>query len=60
MSAFLSAHIETCKNVCVYVSVCVCVCVLQAMGSPAGPHLLRPDQTMRRGAARSGVQRCAG
>lgn len=35
---------------------CECVCVLQAMGSPAGPHLLRADQTMRRGAARRSAE----
>lgn len=30
-------------------------CVFQASGSPTGPHLLRPDQTMRRGEAWCGV-----
>lgn len=39
-----------------YRNVQECVCVWKAAGSPPGPHLLRPDQTMRRG-ARSGSLR---
>lgn len=49
----VSVHIDVYKNVW------VCVCVLQAEGSPAGPRLLRPDQTMRRGAAWCGTE-CSG
>lgn len=46
VSMCMSVHIEMCKDVCV----CVRAVVWKAAGSPPGPHLLRPDQTKRRGA----------
>lgn len=50
MSALLSAHIETCKNVCV--SVCVCVAVYGVTGRSSSPQT-RPDDEEGSGLERS-------
>lgn len=60
-SLYVSAHAKICTRVYIdNLQECACVFASEDLGSPAGLHLLGPDQTMRREVARCGADSSGG